>query len=59
MEYNFSQMSEKQIKEKIRYLSDKLETIFNKIKPQLDEFNLVQEELTQLMEYAESVSSKE
>ena len=52
----FESMSERQIKEKIRYLSDKLEKIYENLKPQLDEFNLIQEELTELLDYADSLN---
>ena len=58
-EYNFSQLNEKQLKERIRFLSDKLEAIFIKIKPQLDEFNLVKDELTAILEYADDVTVEE
>ncbi len=52
----FDSMSEKQIKEKIRYLSDKLETLYNLMKPQIEEFELIQEELELILEYADNVS---
>ena len=58
-EYDFSAYkNERQIKDRIRFLSDKLENIFNKLKPQLDEFNLTRDELEKLLEYSKNVTEE-
>ncbi len=55
-EYNFEILNEKQIKERIRFLSDKLEKIYERISPELEEFNLVNDELVALLEHADNVT---
>lgn len=58
-EYDFSvYTNERQIKDRVRFLSDKLESIFNKLKPQLDEFNLIRDELEKLLEYSNNVTEE-
>lgn len=56
--YNFEILNEKQIKERIRFLSDKLESIYEKIKPELDEFSLVSDELNNLLEFAKNATKE-
>jgi len=52
-------MNDKQRKERIRYLSDKLESIYEEIEPKLKEFELINEELDELMDYDGNKSSTE
>ena len=41
-------LTEKQIRDRMRFLSDKMESIFEKIGPELDEFDQLREEFEQL-----------
>lgn len=41
-------LSEKQIRERIRHLSDKIEALWEKIGPDIQEFNNIQEEFAGL-----------
>ncbi len=52
-------MNDAQKKERIRYLSDKLETIYKQIEPMLSEFELTNIELEELLEEYESGTSEE
>ena len=42
-------MPEKQLRERLRYLSDKMEQIWNKISPQLQEFDSLKEEFESIL----------
>jgi len=41
-------LSDKQIKDRIRYLSDKMESLWEKISPDLEEFSLCEKEFFDL-----------
>jgi len=47
-------MNDKQKKERIRYLSDKLESLFNELQPQLKEFELIRIELDEMLKHENS-----
>jgi len=51
-------MNDKQKKERIRYLSDKLESIYSEIEPKLKEFELTNEELNELLGEDETESTR-
>ena len=45
----FKDMNEKMLRDRIRYLSDKMEIIWNGISPQLKEFDLLKSEFDQIL----------
>ena len=53
-------MSERQIKDKIRYLADKMEKLYDEVYPVLEEFELTKQELDNILKYVEenNVNSK-
>ena len=54
----YSGLSEKQIRDRIRFLSDKMESIWEKISPQLQEFDQLKLEFEELCIEIENRESK-
>lgn len=50
MTYDFSSSSDKVLKERLRYLSDKLESLWATLEPMIDEFNLIKLEFIDLVQ---------
>lgn len=50
---SFTNMSEKQLKDRMRFLSDKMESIWEKVSPQLKEFDECKNEFVLVLEEME------
>lgn len=50
MTYGFSECTDRVLKERLRYLSDKMDKLWSELEPMIDEFNLVKVEFLALAE---------